>query len=285
MKNESDQINFEGALSTVQMIQVANQVKLRVFSYSSAYETGNNAIVFVGGLSTMMESFKYIIHELTRDFPFHYIETRDHSSSQIDGKVQFDIKTSGLDIVKIVEFLRLEDEKYTLMGYSLGATIIADCFSCLKTKPQQMIFMEPTPVFHYPKWGLKLIKASLGLKSKPLKPFVKWYMRNFVIDKKADAEMVKISSNALDSADPEKLKKTILDVVDYTVWDKLETIACPVLILAASNDTFHVHAETIKMASLLKNCRYIDLENNQRSHSIEAAEVIREYVKSFPGTF
>ncbi|HEY6913284.1 MAG TPA: alpha/beta hydrolase, partial [Paludibacter sp.] len=72
----------------------------------------------------------------------------------------------------------------------------------------------------------------------------------------------------------------ILAIDDYDVWDKLETIECPVLILGATKDKFHVHDETRKMVSLLKNCSYADIEDNQRSHSAEAAVLIRGYIKS-----
>lgn len=270
----------EGAQCNEQMIRVDNRTKLRVISYAPAFPAENIDIVFVGGLSTVLDSFGQIIHELTRDFPFHYIETRDCSSSQIEGEGTFDIETSGRDIVAIIHKLGLKENGYVLMGYSLGATMIADGYRFLKTKPRQLILLEPTPVFHYPKLGLKVAKATLNFKVKPLKPFVNWYIRNFVIDKKKDAEMVRISEKAIDSSDPIKLKKTILAISDYKVWDKLADIDRPILIIGASMDKFHVHHETMRMVSSLKNCNYIDLENNKRSHSTEAAHLIRENIKS-----
>jgi len=269
-----------GARCTEQMVQVNDHVKLRVVSYTPAFPSGNNTIVFVGGLSTVLDSFKEVVYELTRDFVFHYIETRDRSTSQIDGETKFDCFTSGLDVASIVHSLGLGEDKYVLIGYSFGVTVLVDCYHILKTKPEQMVFVEPTPAFHYPKWSLKLLKTSLVFKKNPLKPFANWYIRNFVIAKKADAEMVNISARAINSSDPPKLIKTILAIDDYNVWDKLETIECPVLILGATKDKFHVHDETRKMVSLLKNCRYADMEDNQRSHSTEAAVLIRGYIKS-----
>ena len=165
MKQENHQFQFEGAQYAEHLVQVDERVKLRVYSFLPAYESGNPNVIFVGGLSTMMESFKSIVHELTRDFPFYYIETRDHSSSLVSGEVQFDIENCGMDIVRVIEAFGLEDAKYVLIGYSMGATLIADCYRFLKAKPKQMIFLEPTPVFHYPKWSLILMRASIGLKS------------------------------------------------------------------------------------------------------------------------
>lgn len=270
------QFCYEGGCCSEQMIQVDRDTKLRVVSYSPAFPRNNIAVVFVGGLSTVLESFGSVVCQLTKDFPFHYIETRDHASSQIQGEGRFDIETSARDIAAITEGLGLKE--YVLMGYSLGAAIIADGYRHLNVKPQQMIFLEPTPVFHYPALAVKMARLTRELKTMPLRLFAKWYIRNFIIDKNADADMVGISAKALDSCDPVKLKKTIVAIADYTLWDKLTDIDCPVLLIAATKDKFHNHDETLKMLRLLKNSSYVDLETNRRSHSVEAAEVIRKYL-------
>jgi pimeloyl-ACP methyl ester carboxylesterase len=269
-----------GAHCTEQMVQVDEHAKLRVLSYTPAFPSGNNTIVFVGGLSTVLDSFKYVVRELTRDFALHYIETRDRPTSQLNGESRFDCITFGFDVASVINSLGLTEGKYVLIGYSFGAPVLIDCYHILKKKPEQMVFVEPTPALHYPKWSLRLLKASLIFKKNPLKPFANWYIRNFVIDKKADAEMVNISARAINSSDPAKLIKTILAIADYNVWDKLETIECPVLILGATKDKLHAHDEIRKLVSLLKNCRYVDMEDNQRSHSAEVAELVRGYIKS-----
>jgi pimeloyl-ACP methyl ester carboxylesterase len=192
---------------------------------------------------------------------------------------RFDIETSGLDVSAVVHWLGLKE--YVLMGYSLGAAIIADGYRHLAVKPRQMIFLEPTPVFHYPRVAIKMARLTRQLKTMPLKIITKWYIRNFIIDKNADADMVQISAKAIDNCDPVKLKKTIVAIAGYTLWDKLAGVNCPVLVIAATKDKFHRHDETLRLLSMLENSSYVDLETNRRSHSAEAAEVIRTYLVQF----
>lgn len=91
----------------------------------------------------------------------------------------------------------------------------------MTNKPLKMIFLEPTTVFHYPSWSIPVIKLSLLFKTKRLRFIAKWYINNFVIDKKADAEMAEISSNAIDNADTQKLKRAILAIAGYEIWDRI----------------------------------------------------------------
>jgi pimeloyl-ACP methyl ester carboxylesterase len=236
--------------------------------------------VLLGGLATIPESLCHILIELTRDFPVYYVETREKSGSEINGKVSFDIETMGSDTAKIIGMLGLQSGKYMLMGYSLGATIIADCYRFLGVKPRCMLFMEPTPVFHYPRWSLPVVRY-LGLPLyKVLIPLAKWYLRNFRIITGEDAEMAVISFRALDHADPRKLRNVILAIARYTVWDRLGEIDCPVLVVVASKDHLHVQEETDRMVTLIRNCRSVDLETNLRTHSAEMGQVVREYIHS-----
>ena len=90
--------------------------------------------------------------------------------------------------------------------------------------------------------------------------------------------MAVISSQSLDNADPAKLRNTILAISGYSVWEKLHNIDCPALIVGTSKDHLHVPEEITRMATEIKNCTYIDLETNLRTHSIEMAQLIRQYV-------
>lgn len=278
MKQDCQQYCHEGVQCVEQMMKVSDQVSLRVLYFTPAFPSKNIPIVMVDGLSTAVESFRNVIYELARDFPVYYIETREKTSSKISGKVQFGIEAMGLDIISIIELLGLEDDKYILIGYSMGATIISDGYRFLESKPNCMILIEPTPVFHYPKWSIFLIRWFGGTFYWVIMPFGKWYLGKFIINKKEDNEMALITSNSLDQADPGKLRSTILAIAGYKVWDRLNSIRCPVLIVATSKDRLHIHDEINRMVPLIKNCTYIDLETNQRTHSAEMAHVIRNYV-------
>jgi len=277
MKQDNQPVFFEGVQCSEHYYMINEQVSLKVIKYVPDSASRNIPVVMVGGLSTIIESLQNIIGELTRDFPVYYIETREKASSKIYGNVPYDIETIGKDIAAIIRMLGMEQDKYIMMGYSFGATAIADCYRFIESRPRCLIFMEPTPVFHYPAWGLQLIRWS-GPFFFLLKPFAKLYLSRFVINTSEDNEMAVISSETLDHADPRKLRNTILAISGYLIWDRLESIDCPVLIIAASKDHLHVHSEITRMKSMIKKCAYIDLETNKRTHSAEMAHVIRKYV-------
>jgi pimeloyl-ACP methyl ester carboxylesterase len=270
----------QGSYPADHLYKIDDRVALHVLSFFSVNRTIDIPVILVGGLATMPESLREVIDELTNDFTVHYIETREKTGSVISGKVLFDIESMGLDTVKIIRELGFEEGKYVLMGYSLGATIIADCYRHLESKPRCMILMEPTPVFHYPAWSLPLIRFFGLPLYKILIPLSKWYLRTFRINTTEDAEMAVISFRALDHADPRKLRNVILSVAGYKVWDKLPLIDCPVLIAGTSKDHLHVKEEIQRMVEMIRNCRYIDLETNRRSHSAEMGQVVRDYVQS-----
>jgi pimeloyl-ACP methyl ester carboxylesterase len=278
MNQDNQHYCHEGARCVEQMFQINEKVALRVLCYTPAYPVGNIPIVIVTGLVTIVDSFRNIIYDLTKDFPVYFIETRDRTTSEIRGRARFDIETMGLDTASIIRQLGFEDRKYILMGYSFGGSIISDCYLSLESRPKYILFMEPTPAFHYPGWSLIIIRLFGVPLYKLLKPIGKWYMGKFFINKKEDNEMAVISSQSLDNADPAKLRNTILAISGYSVWEKLHNIDCPALIVGTSKDHLHVPEEITRMATEIKNCTYIDLETNLRTHSIEMAQLIRQYV-------
>ncbi len=269
----------ENATVAERIIQVNGQVGLRVVSFEPVRPAGNMPLVLVAGLSTMMDSFHGVLRELTRDFTLHYIETREKPSSRLSGKVRFTIGEIGKDVAAAVQMLGLSEESYVLMGYSLGAAAIADGYRNLASKPFCMLFVEPTPALHFPGWSLAMIRW-FGVPLYPMvKAFVKWYLYNFRIDKAEDEELVLIISRALDNADPVKLSNCILDNAGYKSWDILNLIDSPSLVVATSKDKLHVFDDVNRMVTSINNCSYIDMEDNQRTHSAEMGHVIRDFLK------
>lgn len=262
-----------------EMMQVAPHVAIRLVNFYPAGEATGLPLVMVTGLATRMESFRGVLHDLSLYQRIYYLETREKSSSEISGKAGFGMDEHAGDIVKAISLLGLKAGKYVLMGYSYGATAIAHAYTMLAEKPAAMLLMEPTPVFRYPVWAKLLISISVPVYP-VIKAFAKWYLRRFHINTKEDAEMALISSRALDNADPQKLRDSILAVWGYELWSRLPLIDCPTLVVATSKDGLHLHADIIHMTTSIKDCTYVDMENNKRSHSAEMAAVIRNYLEN-----
>lgn len=249
-------------------------------SLESARQPARQPIVLITGLSTRIDSFQGMLWELTQDFTVHIIETREKSSSRINGKVPFDIETIGKDVAAAIERLELEEGRYYLAGYSLGATAVAACYYFLSPKPTSLILIEPTPVFHYPGWSLFLIRWVKGPLARMLKFFAKWYLTRIVINRADDPEMALISAKNIDNADLDKLRNCILAIAGYEVWDRLPDIDCPTLVALVSKDRLHVHEEIDRVLRSIRHCRGVDLETNRRSHDAEMGQIIRAFVEN-----
>lgn len=268
---------YPGTQCQTYMLRTEENVSLRVIHFCPGTPSPYPPLVMVVGLATVIESFKAIIVELTRDFDVYYVETREKSSSQLSGKVRFDMETVALDIVSVIKMLNLSTKPYVLFGYSYSVPVIIEAYHYLEVKPQCLLLLSPTPSFHYPSWSLFLIQFAVPLYG-VLKPTAKWYIRNFVINRKEDHEMYLISSRVLDRADPWKLKSAILAVAGYKVWNKLDAIDCSTLIVDTSMDGMHRHEDIVRLARAIKQSTYIDLENNKRTHGAELVHVIRNYL-------
>lgn len=277
--------SFEHANVLERMIPVNAAVSLRVVSYEPVEPTGNLPIVLLGGLSTLLESMHHLLNGLSVHFPVHCIETREKATSRIEGEVSFRIEDMVHDVRKVLETLGLSDRAFDLLSYSLGGSISLSGHSLLK--PRKIVLLEPSPIFSYPWWALRFIRSTLHLNLTRFRFVANWYMRNFVIDKEDDPEMVRISSQALNHADPWKLRHCILDIAGFEAWDFLPGIDSPVLLLAASKDRMHRPADIRRMVETLPDCRYVDLETNHRSHSLEAADFINAFLSEplidYPG--
>jgi hypothetical protein len=71
----------------------------------------------------------------------------------------------------------------------------------------------------------------------------------------------------------------MLAISGYEAWDRLDRIDRPTLIVATSRDTLHNHDDILRMSSLLQYSEWVDMEDNKRSHSLEMAEVMRDYFR------
>ena len=262
-----------------QMYQTDESVHLRVIHFRPAEPSPYPPIVMIVGLATVIESFQGIINGLTRDFELYYVETREKSSSQISGKVKFDMETVAFDIVSIIQQLELVHRQNILFGYSFSAAAIVEAYRHLDSKPVCLNLLSPTPSFYYPNWSLPLIRMAVPIYG-VLKPITKWYLRNFIMNVKADRDMYNYTSRALDLADPQKLRDTILAIAGYAVWDKLPHIDCSTLIVDTSLDGLHRHEDVVRLAESIEGSSYIDLETNKRTHGTELAVVMRDFIST-----
>ncbi len=274
-KNHLAEFCAPGTTYFDRMIDVSSGVSLRVVSFYPKLKRQQLPVVMAPGLISVMLTFKNILIELTKDFVVHYVETREKASSSITEKTDFDVNSIGMDMVEIVSILDLKENNYVLFGASLSATAMIHCFNEYTSSPYCMVSLEPNALFEYPPWSLIALRIAPPL-YRVFKPIAKWYLKNFRVNTKDDYEMFEINCRALDAADPYKLRDVMLAINKYQIWDQLDSVESPTLIVYASKDTFHQHDDIIKMISMVKGCACCDLETHERIHS---REFVDEFIK------
>jgi pimeloyl-ACP methyl ester carboxylesterase len=233
----------------------------------------------VAGWISKLFAWREVIRDLTQDFEIFYVETREKISSRIQGNVEYGVQDIGSDLAYLLPKFNLKNRGYLLMGSSLGATAILDCAATLDPHPLALILVAPNAVFRVPWWGLALIRPFPPRLYLIFKPFIKWYLRTFRLNVKEDYAQYEKYALSLDAADPWKLKKGIFPLAKYSVWEKLNAIHCPVLVVGASKDKLHEPENLRKMVALLPNARYVDLETNQGTHSNQLAAATRNFLQ------
>lgn len=261
-----------------EMQTLDDNVSLRVIKFTPKTDKNNPKIVFVAGWVSLIQGWKIVLRELTKDFTVYYIETREKISSKVNGSVEFSVDTIGKDIIQLISKFDVVDNEYLLFGSSLGATVILDCCRFLPKKPKCLILIGPNARFRVPKSGLFIIRIFPPRLYLLLKPVVKWYLKNFQLDVKSDYKQYEKYCNALDAADPYKLKKAVLKLAKYEIWDILPEIEYPALIAGASKDVMHTPENLHKMVAAMKNATYVDLDTNEKTHSKQMVSVFQKYL-------
>ncbi len=280
MKEKLSDYCVPGALVKDEMIAVSENVSLRLITFTPPDQNDNPAIVFIAGWVSQMCGWQEVLFEMTKNYTIYYLETREKITSEVNGKVGYGIEEMGKDIVEAISMLELKENKYLLFGSSLGATLILDCCRFLTKKPLCLILVGPNALFRVPKIWKTIVTVFYPPLYNLLKPSVKWYLRKFRLDIESDYAQYEKYSNTLDIADPWKLKKAVLAVEKYEVWDLLKDIDIPTLIIGASKDKLHEPDNLRRIVSSLKNESYINLETNTKTHSKEMVDEMNKYLSN-----
>ena len=262
------------------MISISDNVSLRVITFSPAKVTNQPTVLFIPGWISLMKGWKIVLKEMTKDFNIIYAETREKITSQVTGNTEFSVEVIAEDIIKLVDLFKLEKDKYIIFGSSLGGTSILETYQELQPKPLCFALLGPNAEYRVPWWGMIIINLFWTRSYIVLKPFIKWYLRNFRLDIESDKAQYDKYCNALDAADPKKLKPAAKALASYKVWGILKDIDLPVLIIGASKDLLHEPQNLIQMDKMLPQCVFLDMETNTYAHGPEMVEELRKYIAS-----
>jgi len=264
------------------MLEVSDGVSLKIIDFTPRNVLQEKPVIlFVAGWISLISGWKGVLKVLTAKYRVIYLESREKQSSKVPDvkKVSFSMERLKLDISEIIEKVIPPSEKFILAGSSLGASAILEYCWSVGREPLSAVLIAPNAVFRFP----KLIELILPLLHPSLyfsiKPVIKWYLRNFRLDKKNSREQIEKYENTLDCADPYKLKANALALINYALLNRVDNINVPCLIIDATTDTLHGTEDIKNIKKIIPNSVYVELKSNMETHSEKAGRIILEYIQ------
>ncbi len=257
-------------------VKVSDGVELKIIDFRPENDTPEKPLVlFVAGWVSLVDGWKEVLRRLTSSCRTFYIETREKKSARLPGNktLDFSIYRMSLDIEEILHKIIPAERSFYLAGSSLGSTVVLDYMSRRVRQPDKAILIAPVCEFPFPLWLLFIIRfIPVGFYSM-VRPILKWYLRNIRIDKK-ELEQIKKYEGTIDAAEPARLKANAFAIKDYSLWDKLEQIKAPVLIVGAETDTHHGFEVLEKMVSMMPDANFTLMKSNKETHSEKVADLM-----------
>lgn len=269
-------------------INVADGVSLKIIDFASQNTApGKPVILFVAGWISLITGWKGVLKVLTAEHNVIYMESREKHSSIVPDvkKISFSMERLQRDIGEVIKKVIPPSGKFVLAGSSLGASAILEYCRSEGPKPLSAVLIAPNIEFRFPKVLGSIIPAIHPSLYFGVKPLIKWYLRNFRLDKKDCKEQIEKYENTLDCADPYKLKANALAIKKYSIWENPGNVDIPCLIMGATKDTLH-GAENIKrLLTIIPRSTYIELESNMETHSEKAGHIIAQYIQNIQNEF
>lgn len=268
------------------MFKVSDGVSLKIIDFIPRNVSQEKPVIlFVAGWISLISGWRGVLKVLTAEHRVIYCETREKQSSTVPEvkKVSFSIERLKLDIGEIIENIIPPSEKFILAGSSLGASAILEYCASDKRKPVCSVLINPNTEFRFPKFLGSIIPALHPSLYLIVKPVIKWYLRNFRLDKKTCKEQIEKYENTLDCANPYKLKANALAIKNYAIWGRIDNINVPCLVIGATSDKLHATENVKHLLKIIPDSTYIELKSNMENHSEKAGHVILEYSEALSG--
>lgn len=263
-------------------IEMSDGASVKIIDFVPDNISGQNrpVIVFIAGWISLISGWKGLLKEITPHFRTFYVETREKASSRVNNvkKESFTINRLKQDIGDTVRQIISEDTPFVLAGSSLGASTILEYLSDAEISASAAVLIGPNYEFRFPKILGDMVPAVPPGMYFAVKPVIKWYLKNFRLDKKKSPEQVEKYNRTLDAADPYKLKANALALKNYKITGNIGNIKIPCLVMGATTDRLHGSDIIKKIASAMPEGEYIELASNMETHNEIAGRVIADYL-------
>ncbi len=276
-----DPIDATGARFDDDFVEVEPGVRLRVMTWTPEVATDDAPLVFVAGWVSSVLGWAEMIRELAVRRPVIYVETREKSSALIAtsglGPADFSIERMARDLVAVFEALHVDAERAVVAASSLGATAVLEALKRGRLRVRAAFLIGPNAEFRAPRSLRPILYLPAGLYH-VVKYFVLWYVRTFRVDAKREPEQWARYNRTLRDANPLRLKWSARAVMDYTVWNGLETVGIPVAVAYAPTDKLHGADNIHRIVSAMPNAMAVECASNKAMHDARVARQVEDFI-------
>lgn len=254
--------------------------ELRVLDFEEAGPDAGPTILLVPGFATVFPSWEAVVGLLVQQHRVLYFESREKGSCRMP-----DLRTEravGLhrmarDLAEIVPGLLRDGEEYWVLSSSTGGTIMAEALSECWLEPEAAIFVGPAIEHRLSRWaafGTSILPSALRLVAMPL---YRLYLRRVHVDRGRHPEQFAKYSRAAEEVRLPRIRQLLWEMTRHQCWDLLPRISTPSLVVGAADDGMHAAEDGRRAQRLLVDATYVELENNQATHSSALVRCLEEF--------
>ncbi|MHA2502102.1 MAG: hypothetical protein ACXAE3_04480 [Candidatus Kariarchaeaceae archaeon] len=234
-------------------------------------KTTDIVYLMVPGFITILDSWEIFLQGIREHFEIYYWETREkgtfHPPNGKPRREHFTPERFLLDLQEFVETSGLSERKYILAGSSFGGTLMIDALSQQLLTPHEAYLIGANIHFRVPYIGKVFAQIfPPGFLSR-LKFLVRWYLRNFEVDRTTDEAQYQKYVKATELANFSHIKHTVLNYHPHPQEHLLKEIKVPTVVVGAVADKMHTIEESEFTTGEIENAELASFETNKATHS------------------
>ena len=252
--------------------------KIRVLHIKPKNPTNKRIIVIIPGWGVTSKGFDVLYEVLHNEIEFYYIETREKGSSQIRRrKANLTIQQKAKDIMKAIDYLKIDKDNYTLVGPCWSATIFLQGLLDNNLEAKSILIFDPMHKLWFNKF---LLNVSPFIPSFVvtiiLKPIIIFFAFLGMKEKAQKERSKSFAKNAV----MWKWKKAAYAVKDLELFGTLNPIKQEILVFNGTTDKVHKQTDYPKLSKELPKGRFFFLNTIESNRERIMSVVIKEFAKT-----
>ncbi len=232
-------------------------------------------IILIPGFGSQISAWDEFLELKKEDYDLIVIETREIHTALLEEDKLFTADRYTADVPVVIN--SLEVENYIIVTSSMIASFVLRALSKKLINPKLSFFVGPVKDTTLPNWSWLFVYIAHPIVWKlVVKPFVKFYIKYFALDKN-EKEQIKKYNDYLDQYDVRRARKSLIQLRKWEMTEEeLKNIRSKCVLVGAETDKAHTSETTRWMASFIENSTYIDLGTNINAHSKPMVDLIEE---------